>query len=52
LREVSITSFALLPSLWLLDGFPKSLFRQEKIASETSGSTGVDALLSKYIIDN
>ena len=47
---VSIAFFALLPSLYIDDGFPYSRLRYGNISSNTSSFILVVAALSKYLI--
>jgi len=46
-RAVSITALSLAPNLYVLDGFPHSSQKYGRIASKTSGRTGVVALWSR-----
>ena len=46
-RAVSITALSFDPNLYVLDGLPHSSQKYGRIASKTSGSTGVVALWSR-----
>ena len=50
LRAASIKALALRPSECVLEGLPKSFCNVLHIMSSTSGSSGVVAALSRYIL--